>query len=136
MTIPEVFSAVTDHPELDMMLAVDGLGNIYVLGSFNTLVLKYSSEGRYLDQFGGDTQHPAEGVDPGRFQAPDAIAVDGYGRIYVSDVWGVQVFDSNGQFLDFFEVEGVAFGMIFDLDNNLYIASNTPRIIKYQIQRP
>jgi sugar lactone lactonase YvrE/DNA-directed RNA polymerase subunit RPC12/RpoP len=136
LTIPDVFSSVTDHPELDMILAVDGLGNIYVLGTFNNLVLKYSPASKYLDQFGGDTQHPAEGVDPGRFQAPDTIAVDGYGRIYVSDIWGIQVFDSNGQYLNFFEIDGVAFGMTFDLNNDLYVASNKPQIIKIHIQRP
>jgi DNA-binding beta-propeller fold protein YncE/DNA-directed RNA polymerase subunit RPC12/RpoP len=136
LIIPDVFSAVTDHPELDMILAVDGLGNIYVLGTFNNLVLKYNPGGKYLDQFGGDTQHPAEGMDPGRFQAPDAIAVDGYGRIYVSDIWGIQVFDSNGQYKNFFDIEGVAFGMTFDLNNVLYVASNKPQIIKIQIQRP
>ena len=136
LTIPDVFSSVTDHSELNMIVAVDGLGNIYVLGTFNNLVLKYSPDGKYLDQFGGETQHPAEGVDPGRFQAPDTIAVDGYRRIYVSDVWGVQIFDSNGQYLNFFDVEGAAFGMAFDLDNNLYLASNTPLIIKLQVQRP
>jgi len=136
LTIQDAFTSVTDHPELDMHLAVDGLGNIYVLGTFNNLVLKYSPEGKYLDRFGGETQHPAEGVDPGRFQAPDTIAVDGYGRIYVSDIWGIQVFDTNGQYLDFFGIDGVAFGMAFGLDNNLYIASSTPNILKYQIQKP
>jgi hypothetical protein len=136
LVIPRAFSSVTEDSELDIHLAVDGLGNIYALGSFNTLVLKYSPEGKYLDQFGGKTQHPAEGVDPGRFQAPDTIAVDGHGRIYVSDIWGIQVFGSNGQYLQFFKVDGVAFGMAFDLNNDLYIASNKPAIIKLRIQAP
>jgi sugar lactone lactonase YvrE len=136
LVIPQAFTAVTGDSELDIQLAIDGLGNIYALGTFNNLVLKYSPDGKYLDRFGGDTQHPAEGVDPGRFQAPDTIAVDGYGRVYVSDIWGVQVFDSNGQYLDFFNPDGVAFGMAFDLDNNLYIASSTPLIIKMSVRKP
>jgi sugar lactone lactonase YvrE len=136
LVIPNVFSSVTGEDELDIHLAVDGLGNIYALGTFNNLVLKYSPEGKYIDQFGGETTHPAEGVDHGRFEAPDTLAVDGYGRIFVSDIWGVQVFNSNGQYLKFFTVNGVAFGMTFDLDNNLYIASNAPKIIKLTIKKP
>ena len=136
LVISQVFSSVTGEDELDIHLAVDGLGNIYALGTFNNLVLKYSPEGKYIDQFGGETTHPAEGVDHGRFEAPDTLTVDGYGRIFVSDIWGIQVFNSNGQYLKFFTVNGVAFGMTFDLDNNLYIASNTPKIIKLTIKKP
>ena len=136
LTIPQAFTSVKDHSELDITLAVDGLGNIYALGFFNNLVLKYSPDGKYIDRFGGDTTHPAEGVDPGRFQAPDTIAIDGYGRIYVSDIWGIQVFSPDGQYLTFFEIEGVAFGMSFDLDNNLFIASSKPGVIQLSIQRP
>jgi sugar lactone lactonase YvrE len=66
----------------------------------------------------------------------DAIAVDGYGRIFVSDIWGIQMFGSDGQYLDFLKIEGVAFGMAFDLQNNLYIASNAGKVFKYEIEKP
>lgn len=136
MVIERAFSAVTEDAELNMQVAVDGLGNIYALGTFNNRVLKYGPNGRFIDQFGGRTEHPAGGVDEGRFQAPDAIAVDGHGRVFVSDIWGIQVFDANGRFLKFFKVDGVAFGMAFDLDNNLLVASNKPAIIKLRLQAP
>ncbi|MFZ5912501.1 MAG: hypothetical protein ACOYYU_21055 [Chloroflexota bacterium] len=136
LEIPDAISSVSGDPELDTKIAVDGLGNLYALGTFNSAIFKYDPGGNFLDRFGGETETPAQGVDPGHFQAVDAIAVDGYGRVFVSDIWGVQVFDSSGQYLDFFEVEGVAFGMTFDLENNLLIASNTPKVIKYQIQAP
>ena len=136
LTIPKAFSSVTGHMELDVKLAVDGLGNIYALGTFNNLVLKYNANGKYVDQFGGKTEHPAEGVDEGRFQAAEAITVDGHGRIFVSDIWGIQVFDDSGRFLKFFKLDGVAFGMAFDLSNDLYVASNKPAIIKLRIQAP
>jgi hypothetical protein len=136
LVIAQAFTSVTGDSELKIQLAVDGLGNIYALGAFNTLVFKYSPDGKYLDQFGGKTENPARGVDKGRFQAPDAIAVDGHGRVYVSDIWGIQVFDANGRFLEFFKVDGVAFGMAFDLNNDLYIASNKPAVIKLRIQAP
>jgi len=136
LVIPKVFSSVTDDDELDIHPAVDGTGNIYALGEFNNLVMKYSPEGKYLNQFGGAAPDSADSLTPGRFDAPESIAVDGYGRIYVSDIWGVQVFDSNGQYQNSFEVDGAAYGMSFDLNNDLYIASSTPQILKFSVKQP
>jgi DNA-directed RNA polymerase subunit RPC12/RpoP len=137
LTITDAFSSITNDSELDVILAVDGLGKIYALGTFNNLVLIYGPDGKFIDRFGGDTTKAAQGVDPGHFQAADTIAVDGYGRIYVSDIWGIQVFNADGQYLDFIDLEsGVAFGMAFDLQNNFYIASNVPTIYKMTIQKP
>jgi sugar lactone lactonase YvrE len=115
---------------------VDGTGNIYLLGEDNNLVMKYSPEGKYLNQFGGEAPDSADSLTPGRFDSPDSIAVDGYGRIFVSDFWGVQVFDSNGQYQNSFGIDGAAYGMSFDLDNNLYIASSTPQILKFSVKQP
>ncbi|MGH9933122.1 MAG: hypothetical protein ACREA9_28390, partial [Pyrinomonadaceae bacterium] len=92
-TIRAAISSVTDNSELDTCVAVDGLGNIYALGSFNNAVFKFSPEGKFLTRFGD------AGDQPGQFRAPSAIAVDGKGRVYVSDFKGVQVFDSNGRYL-------------------------------------
>jgi hypothetical protein len=44
-TIRAAISSVTDRPELDTRVAVDGLGNIYALGSFNNAVFKFSPDG-------------------------------------------------------------------------------------------
>jgi sugar lactone lactonase YvrE len=136
LVIPKVFSSVTGDDELDMHPAVDGTGNIYVLGAFNYLVMKYSPEGKYLNQFGGEAPSSADSLTPGRFDAPLSIAVDGYGRIFVSDFWGVQVFDSNGQYQNSFGINGAAYGMSFDLNNNLYIASSAPQILKFSVKQP
>jgi DNA-binding beta-propeller fold protein YncE len=136
LEIPDSFSSIMDHHELDTTIAVDGLGKLYALGSFNNAVFIYSPEGTFIDRFGGNTTTPAGGVDPGHFQAVDTIAVDGYGRIFISDAWGIQMFDSEGQYLDFLDIEGVAYGMAFDLQNNLYIASNAGKALKYEIQKP
>jgi hypothetical protein len=46
------------------------------------------------------------------------------------------MFANNGQYLDFLDIEGVAFGMAFDLQNNLYIASNAGKVLKYEIVKP
>jgi DNA-binding beta-propeller fold protein YncE len=133
LSIPEAISSVSGDSELDTKVAVDGLGNIYALASFNNAVFKYSPQGQFLNRFGGD------GDGPGKFQAVDAIDVDGHGRVFVSDIWGVQVFDSDGAYLDRFGSTadmGVVFGMAFDLQNFLYTATNKPEVVKFEVDRP
>jgi len=128
-TISKSVSGQTDRSELDASVAADGLGNIYVLGKFNNAVFKYSPEGRFLNKFGGN------GDGQGQFHAPQAIAVDGQGRVYVSDIKGIQVFDSDGRYLDLFKVDGnIAFGMVFNDKNELFIAART-QVIKYVINK-
>jgi LSD1 subclass zinc finger protein len=124
-------SSITDDSELSSDVAIDSTGNIYILGSFNNKVLKYSPEGRYLNQFGGETTEQADG----KFRATGDLAVDMNGRVYVSDIFGIQVFDPEGQFIDRFKVNGVVHGMNFDLQNQLYIASNKPQILRMNLRK-
>ncbi len=128
-TIRAAISSVTDDSELDTHLAVDGLGNIYALGSFNNAVFKFSSDGKYITKFGDD------GDQPGQFRAPSAIAVDGKGRVYVSDFKGVQVFDTNGRYLAVFDSGGIALGMVFNDKNELFIASRN-HVSKLALKEP
>lgn len=121
--IKKAISGQTDRSELNMRVAVDGEGYIYALGTFNNAVLKYSPDGRFLTQFGGD------GGEPGQFRAAHAVAADGHGRVYVSDIKGVQVFDSNGRYLDVFKPAPVAFGLLFNDRNELLVAART-KIVK------
>jgi DNA-binding beta-propeller fold protein YncE len=112
-------SGQTDESELDLRVAVDGLGNIYALGTFTSSVFKFTPEGRYVNRFGG------RGEQPGQFRAPHAIAVDNQGRVYVSDSKGVQVFDKDGRYIDVFKPAPVSFGLTFDQKNELYVAART-----------
>jgi streptogramin lyase len=116
-TIRAAISTVTEESELDTHVAVDGLGNIYALGTFSNAVFKFSPEGKFITRFGD------AGEQSGQFRAPQAIAVDGKGRVYVSDIKGVQVFDTNGRYLTVFKPEGIASGMVFNDKNELFIAA-------------
>jgi DNA-binding beta-propeller fold protein YncE/endogenous inhibitor of DNA gyrase (YacG/DUF329 family) len=118
-TIKAAISSVTEESELDTHVAIDGLGNIYALGTFTNAVFKFSPEGKFLTRFGD------AGDQPGQFRAAQALAVDGKGRVFVSDIKGVQVFDTNGRYLTTFKPEGLASGMVFNDKGELFVAART-----------
>ena len=127
LAVEDAISSVSGDSELASRAAIDGVGNIYVLGRFNELVFVYSADGKYRNRVGSG------GDAPGQFRAPNDVAVDAEGRIFVSDIFGVQVFAADGRYIDTVKVDGVAFGLAFDDANNLLIASNANRILKYEI---
>ena len=131
LEIPDTFTTATGDSASDDHLAVDGLGNMYIVGQTNYAVLKFSPQGKFINRFG------SEGDGAGKFTDPLCIAVDGYGRVYVGDSVGVYVFDSNGAYLNTVDTSsGVAYGMTFDDQNNLYITTSQNQIEKFQIQKP
>jgi hypothetical protein len=120
LTITKAISGQSGNSELDARLTVDGQGNIYALGSSNNAVFKFSQEGKFLNRFG------SQGNNAGQFQAVEAIAVDGQGQVYVSDIKGIQVFDPDGRYLKTIQLpEGVPFGMAFDQKGNLFVTNRT-----------
>jgi len=126
-TIPEAISGASGDSELAMRVAVDGAGYIYALGRFNNGVFKFGRDGKFINRFGSD------GDQAGQFRAPYSIAVDGYGRIYVGDIKGIQVFDANGRFLTLLGSKGVAFGMVFNDKNELFVVARD-HVTKYAVQ--
>jgi hypothetical protein len=125
-SIRAAISSTSGDSELNTRVAIDGLGNIFALGTFNGSVFKFGPDGKYLTRFGDD------GDQAGQFRAPSAIAVDGKGRVYVSDIKGIQVFDGNGRYLNVFKPDGMAFGMVFNDNNELLIAARN-RVLKYSV---
>ena len=122
-TIKSAISGASGRSELNTRVAVDGLGNIYALGTFNEAVFKFGPDGKFINRFGGS------GSETGQFRAASSIAVDGRGRVYVSDIKGIQIFDADGRYLSLFKPEGHAFGMVFNDKNELFVASRT-KVIK------
>lgn len=117
--IEGVVSSQTEDPELDNRVAVDGEGNLYVLGgTFDTGVFKYSPTGKFLNRFG------SSGNEPGQFRSPLAIATDGKGRVYVSQSNDIMVFAPDGRYLDTFgDFKGAVFDMAFDPDDHLWLVA-------------
>src|SRR5678815_5570894 len=125
-TIPEAISGTSGDSELAMRVAVDGAGNIYALGRFNNGVFKFGRDGKFMNRFGSD------GDQPGQFRAAYSIAVDGYGRVYVGDIKGIQVFDANGRYLATINLKNMAFGMVFNDKNELFVVARD-HVNKYAV---
>jgi len=128
-TIPAAISGTSGDSELSMRVAADGAGYIYALGRFNDAVFKFGRDGKFINRFGSG------GDQPGQLRAPYSIAVDGYGRVYVGDMKGIQVFDSNGRYLTLLNVEGMAFGMVFNDKNELFVVARS-HVVKFKLQAP
>lgn len=122
---------------MNVQVAADGLGYIYALGQFHErgkfdrAVFKFDPDGKFLNRFG------SEGEDAGQFRAPHAITVDGQGRVYVSDIHGIQVFDGDGRFLKTLGAGPSIFGMAFDEQDALYVMErNSNQVRKLRLSWP
>jgi sugar lactone lactonase YvrE len=130
-TIIDAREKTGEHLNLDG-LAVSGSGHIYAIARSEESVFKFGPDGKFINRFGG------EGTGAGQLRSPDGIGVDGQGRVYVCDVGrGIQVFDSNGRFLDSFAPGEVIFEIAIN-DRNEIIASqrNQHKIVKYVLVKP
>jgi DNA-binding beta-propeller fold protein YncE len=116
-TIREAISSASGDSELNTRVAIDGMGNIYALGTFNSAIFKFTPEGKFVNRFSGP------GDQPGQLRAASSIAVDGKGRIYACDVKGIQVFDSDGRYLTVFKPDVSSFGMVFNDKNELFVVA-------------
>jgi hypothetical protein len=128
LRIPAAISSITGDSELQARVAVDGLGNLYVLGTFNDSVFVFDSQGKYQNRVG------AKGSEVDTLNAPNDVAVDGKGRVFVSDIMGIKVFAPDGRFIDVIDIEGAPFGLAFDDQNRLYAVSNAPVVARFVVE--
>jgi DNA-binding beta-propeller fold protein YncE len=83
-------------------LAVDDHGNLYVADDEINVVMKFSSDGRWLWTVGGDSW-----PDPKQFVEPHLGLVDSHGRLVMKNGFGMVLFlDQNGNVVDSFQSEG------------------------------
>ncbi len=122
-----IISNHSGYPELDAQIAVDGLGNLFLLASnAEHYVFTFAADGKFLNRFS------TRGDKPGQMSSPQAIALDARGHIFVADNRGVNVFEPSGQFIDVFKVDGWIGQMAFN-DNNELLAIARERVLKYTL---
>jgi streptogramin lyase len=96
-------------------LAVDGTGQLYVLGKTSNEVFKFNSTGSLLTRFGAGIKGQAY-----------AIAIDAADRVFVSDDKYIQVYNSDGSHLGHITLpdnSGPAHALAFGPQNELYALS-------------
>ena len=84
------------HFNLPTDVAVAGDGSFYVSDGYgNSRVIKFSSTGKYLFEWG------VKGNKPGEFDIPHAISIDQKGNVFVADRENnrIQEFDATGRFI-------------------------------------
>lgn len=138
LQINKVFETQLGVTEIVSHLAVDHLGNMYLLGESSAVIFKFASDGTLLDQFGGKFESGSGQRQSGAFGYPKSIAVDSYGRVFVSDWDVITVFDANDQYLaDFKIVEDMNVqDLAFDKDNTLYVLTDDFTVETYKVPDP
>jgi DNA-binding beta-propeller fold protein YncE len=117
---PEHFDRPTD-------MAVAPTGEFYVADGYgNARVVKFSKEGKYVNQWG------KKGKSEGEFNLPHAICLDRKGRIYVGDRENnrIQVFDADGKFLDQWRESGAPYGLFLTREGRMFVADARANWVK------
>ncbi len=111
-------------------VALDREGDVYVVDSANSRVLKFDSTGKFLMEWG------SQGSGDGQFNMSlyydidrsGFVAVDSLGNVYVTENNRVQKFDSNGKFLTKWGTPGsgdgqfaLALAIAIDPQDNVYV---------------
>ncbi|HEX8696410.1 MAG TPA: hypothetical protein VF746_28585 [Longimicrobium sp.] len=112
-------------------LAVAGTGDLYVLDQWTGEVYRLDPSGRFVDRFGGKG-----GDGPEQLRSPNDLALDGRGRVYVSDLGrAIRVFTPEGHLVGDVGGRGVVFGMAITDRDELYAAyRNDHQIVKFRIR--
>lgn len=114
-------------------VAVAGTGDVYVLDQWSGEVYHLDPSGRFRDRFGG-------GAGPGEdgpMSTPGDLAIDGSGRVFVSDMMvGIHVFQADGRPVTIFGRELNAFGITINDRDELFATNrNDHEVVKFRLSR-
>jgi streptogramin lyase len=115
---------------MDLGIAVDGLGNVYIASSFGNQVYSYDAKGEFIDRFG------QPGSEPGQFNSPKEVAVDGQKHLYVHHSGGIDQFDTSGRYIGSLPIDytkGSPRTVVVDREGFVYTVTSNGKVLKYQI---
>lgn len=119
-------------------VAVDGLSNVYAYGrsvvrnDLLSAVYMLDAEGNYLSSINGGSGGAS--TLPGDFSYVQAVAVDGWGRIYVA-ASDILVFTPAGRYIDEIPIVGGVVDMAFNANNELFVSTGR-EILKLTVPEP
>ncbi len=127
----EIVSSVNKKDAaMELGVAVDGVGNIYIASFFGNQVYIYDKSAKFVDRFG------QQGNEPGQFSGPQQIVVDGKNQVYVKHSLGMDQFDTSGRYLGSLPIDyqkGAPMGLTVDREGFLYAVTNNGKVLKYQV---
>lgn len=114
-------------------VAVAGTGDVYVLDRWSGDVYHLDPTGRFRDRFGGG----AGAGGKGPMSTPGDLAIDGGGRVFVSDMMmGIHVFEADGRPVTLFGRELNAFGITINDRDELFATNrNDHEVVKFRLSR-
>jgi streptogramin lyase len=118
-------SGMTDSPQLDILLAVDGNGMIYAVSDSNIYV--FNKDGEFVDRF-----PPSSGQSNNSVWVDD-IEVDGQGRIYILESYTIHVLSPQYQFLDNIPVNDSLNAITIDTQNHIWGLSSS-QVFEFQLR--
>jgi len=125
--IEKVVSSITQNTQLDLQLAVDSSGGVYLLSDTEHAIFHFSPQGKYLGRFG------EEGDEPSQFSGIlTGFAIDGAGNIFVGDFTGIKVFGPDTQYLSNVAVATNGIRVIrFDASGDMFLVTIEPKVVRY-----
>jgi DNA-binding beta-propeller fold protein YncE len=99
-------------------------GDIFVVDGHatdgNNRIVRLSSDGTYISEFGGT------GYGPGELRGPHAIAMDGEGRLFVADRQNqrIVIFDQDGNYINRWTQFGMPSDIAIDAEGRIYVADS------------
>ena len=106
----------------DVVVAANG--DIFIADghnqSGNNRLMKYSSDGTFIQSWG------TTGYGPGEFKELHALAIDKRGRLFVADRYNnrIQLFTQDGEFIAIWTQFGRPSGICFDEHDNIYVSDS------------
>ena len=100
-------------------VALSPAGEIYVSDGYgNAKIHKFSPDGQFIKSWG------EPGSAPSKFHVPHGVTVDADGNVFVCDRENtrIQIFSSEGEFLDEWTHVARPCQVVFDENNNAYVA--------------
>jgi tetratricopeptide (TPR) repeat protein/DNA-binding beta-propeller fold protein YncE len=111
---------------IPIAIAIDSSGSVWILDKKKYRVIKLDiSSGKIISSFG------SEGSGDGQFDAPTDLQISASGKIYVADKGrdSVQIFDSEGKFINAIRKLASPISIAVDAQENLYVLESSSNTI-------